>query len=770
MRILDTNQRKNSFFLIRKTRQKALIIMSFLSICVLRFSSAEAQEYQNNDITISASPDGGAGNSVTYYGHTTDVNATPKFDGAKLSGGAIFSQSSGSLLLTAANTRFDRTDNTRQILTSQLQYRVYATGTSLANQPGYSILNLQNTSGNTFSPIVVFSSSGTNGASGNTSIDLLNQPAVLGAGNYTVDVVYVSTYSGSSGATQINDPTNTSSIGYRATFSVSAPAITPSNGVTTWISGSSTDWTLRENWSNGVPSATSDAIIPGHDNGDPYTVAPVLVASSIPYTVRTLTLLNASNPTRATMLVNGGATLTIYGNLNQPGNGLDAATTTKAGVADPNSNSTIVLAGEDQVVRGVLSASDIKIAGRGVKSAVNGVVASNTLTMAPDISDSGVLLQTATETSSGTGNDLEVTFDTSLNVFINLLSTGTLLGETNLSFVRGVLRADRPQKRNDLGGFDLEKFGNIGLDIRPNRDIVGNTTVTRVVGAALNGPTGSGAKPIKRQYIVQGDVNSATVDLVFHYLDSSNKYNEPNGIDENNFLIFRTPNGAAPYSNVYGVVDPSSNTVTRTDLSSGIYTITLGDKNNPLPVSLVAFTAVRSNANATLAWTTASELNNSGFEVQVSSDGATFRKLAFVASQNPNSNQALNYSYTDTENGKNGIRYYRLRQLDISGEEAFSPVRAVSFSGSALASTGLAAYPNPFVDKLDFNLDATAVGTGLAHVQLVDMTGRLVREQNVSVANASLSLSDLASLRSGLYMAKVTLPDGTSQTIRIQKQ
>jgi len=119
---------------------------------------------------------------------------------------------------------------------------------------------------------------------------------------------------------------------------------------------------------------------------------------------------------------------------------------------------------------------------------------------------------------------------------------------------------------------------------------------------------------------------------------------------------------------------------------------------------------------------------------------------------------------------KAGTRSYRLRQLFISGEESFSLVRAVSSSGSATGVTSVAAYPNPFVDKIDFNLNATPIGSGVAHVQLVDMTGRPVREQNVVVQHASRSLNDLASLRSALYVAKLTLPDGTSQTVRAQMQ
>ena len=198
--------------------------------------------------------------------------------------------------------------------------------------------------------------------------------------------------------------------------------------------------------------------------------------------------------------------------------------------------------------------------------------------------------------------------------------------------------------------------------------------------------------------------------------------------------------------------------------------LTLGDKTNPLPVSLVAFAAVRSGANALLSWTTASEQNNKGFNVQVSADGVNYRTLAFVASKSPNSSNELSYKYTDTETAKAGTRYYRLEQVDEDGKLNYSPVRAVGFDGAAATSVALVAYPNPFSDTIGLTVEGATTTDGAAYVQLVDMTGRMVRDQKVSLNGASLALGDLSGLRSGLYLAKVTLPDGTVQTVRVQKQ
>ena len=214
-----------------------------------------------------------------------------------------------------------------------------------------------------------------------------------------------------------------------------------------------------------------------------------------------------------------------------------------------------------------------------------------------------------------------------------------------------------------------------------------------------------------------------------------------------------------------------NHTVTKVAYDGSLNTITLGDEFNPLPVVLVSFDATRSNANALLAWKTATETNSKGFEVQVSTDGTAFRTLGFVSSQSPNSTQARTYKYTDTESGKFGTRYYRLHQVDLDGKDSYSPTRAVSFEGVATDAVALSVYPNPFLDtdKVSLNF-GTDVPNGVAQVQLIDMVGRTVRQQSLAISNASLDLGDLSSLRSGMYLARITMPDGSTQSVRLQKK
>jgi hypothetical protein len=729
--------------------------------------AALAQDFFNDAITLTQKPTGGTSATANYKGQAADspydgytpmgnTSSSPVVTAPAL--GTYDLNNNSTLTITGGLLNVSRPGRNRQYPGAQINYRVYLTNTPA---PAYSILNLT-AAGTDANGDLIFQNT-------NASVDLLS--GLVNGGNYTIDVQFsVDVKNTSTGSiSSVTDPSNSS---YPRAFYVTPPPVTPAGGTTTWQSttanGGSTDWLLASNWSNGVPSATSNAIIPPKNNSA--IVYPVLNNPTATYAVNNLTLQGNTGSSAAQLTI-GTATLSVYGNINQPAGGLAGNTIGIAGVADATQNSTLILAGADQIITGQLLVADIIVAGSGIKSVINIVTPSNTLSFRPTSASAGVIIQSAAQ-DTGSGAVVTV-FDTTKNSYIALLSSSTVSlipgdAETNTSYVKGVMRADR-----NLVNGRVNTFGNIGLDLTPNHT-PGLIVVYRVVGDPLTGPLASGAVPTKRYFQIQGDDNSANsgftgsnLTATFHYLNSAD---ELNGIQEQNLTLFSALQNGAPFTPAYGTLNQANRTVTRVALPSfSNFYLTLGDRTNPLPVSLTAFSATVAGANVNLAWTTATEKNSAGFEVQVSTTGSTYRKLAFVASKSPNSQQQQNYTYVDTEAGKTGTRYYRLRQVDLDGTESFSPVRTASFSGSAVA-TAPSAYPNPFTSYVDLNIDAATAGTAPVRVQLIDMTGRIVREQLISVENASLRLNALDGLNTGLYLAKVSLPNGTTQTLRIQKQ
>ena len=167
----------------------------------------------------------------------------------------------------------------------------------------------------------------------------------------------------------------------------------------------------------------------------------------------------------------------------------------------------------------------------------------------------------------------------------------------------------------------------------------------------------------------------------------------------------------------------------------------------PLPVELAAFSAEARGPVAHLAWTTATEKNNAGFEVEASADGRVFRRLGWVAGQG-SSSVAHAYQFADgTLAAATGPQvYYRLRQLDIDGTATFSPVRTVAAPAGRLAQLQL--WPNPAHGTIAVGGVAPSQG-----MQLLDLTGRVLLSA-VLPAEGPLHLALPTGLAPGVYVVR----------------
>src|SRR5690606_23845374 len=94
---------------------------------------------------------------------------------------------------------------------------------------------------------------------------------------------------------------------------------------------------------------------------------------------------------------------------------------------------------------------------------------------------------------------------------------------------------------------------------------------------------------------------------------------------------------------------------------------------SPLPIELVAFEAKCKNNKNIISWTTASEQNNSAFNVYQSTDGISWEPITLVKG-NGNSNTFISYT-TEVEKQNVTTTYYRLEQIDFSGKTTYySPI------------------------------------------------------------------------------------------------
>ena len=158
-----------------------------------------------------------------------------------------------------------------------------------------------------------------------------------------------------------------------------------------------------------------------------------------------------------------------------------------------------------------------------------------------------------------------------------------------------------------------------------------------------------------------------------------------------NTVCYNSSTSGGPF-NYTASFDVATGTVStswqgRTTSACGGTTCTNG--TTAVPVELIYFKAEATNKANLLRWSTASEQDNAGFQIEKSTNGKDWNILAWVEG-NGNSNEVLEYTYED-EYVSVGTAYYRLKQIDFNGEYEYSDVVKVSRTGQTISTL----YPNP---------------------------------------------------------------------------
>ncbi|WP_337872838.1 T9SS type A sorting domain-containing protein [Ignavibacterium sp.] len=175
-----------------------------------------------------------------------------------------------------------------------------------------------------------------------------------------------------------------------------------------------------------------------------------------------------------------------------------------------------------------------------------------------------------------------------------------------------------------------------------------------------------------------------------------------------------------------------------------------------VPVELTSFVAkVTASGQVELNWSTATELNNHGFQIERKSIDGDYLAIGYVQG-NGTTTERKEYSFTDrtVEPGK---FVYRLKQIDFNGQYEFSPEIEVDVH-PPLQFTIEQNYPNPFNPS-------TKIKFGLAEnsnvkVAVYNILGELV----ATLVNTQLAAGfyevefDAASLPSGMYVYSLETP------------
>jgi photosystem II stability/assembly factor-like uncharacterized protein len=180
-----------------------------------------------------------------------------------------------------------------------------------------------------------------------------------------------------------------------------------------------------------------------------------------------------------------------------------------------------------------------------------------------------------------------------------------------------------------------------------------------------------------------------------------------------------------------------------------------------IPVELSSFTSSVNKNAVTLNWTTATETNNYGFEIEKSKDNENFTTLSFIPGFGTTT-ETKSYSYTSNES-LSGIYYYRLKQIDYDGTSEYSNSIEVEviIPGSYSLSQN---FPNPFNPSttIYFSLPVEAA----VSIKLYNVMGEetaTILSQAYPAGNFSLNL-DASRFTSGVYFYRLEASgnDGSS--------
>lgn len=257
---------------------------------------------------------------------------------------------------------------------------------------------------------------------------------------------------------------------------------------------------------------------------------------------------------------------------------------------------------------------------------------------------------------------------------------------------------------------------------------------------------------------------------IYHW--SGNSIPNMEKIDAGTFVATAIPTSGFVHGEIYGAAYVGSGNFYATDISSLAMTVSttgvfvliasslpddirgLGYGDPLLPVELASFTSTVNKRDVSLNWTTTSETNNSGFEIQRSAANGQWTRVAWISGKGtsviPN-----NYTYAD-RNLNSGSYSYRLKQVDYNGAFEYFNLNNEVVIGAPDRFAVSQNYPNPFnpVTKINFDLPYDSK----VSIKLFDISGKEISTlTNNPMSSGYHTISfDASSLTSGVYFYRIS--------------
>ncbi len=212
------------------------------------------------------------------------------------------------------------------------------------------------------------------------------------------------------------------------------------------------------------------------------------------------------------------------------------------------------------------------------------------------------------------------------------------------------------------------------------------------------------------------------------------------------------------FTNTWEIIAPSSpvangNTLKKIN-ADGNYPRLQNQPDAVLPVELTTFNANVNGNSVELFWSTATEVNNFGFDVERKMGKEEWKTVTFIKGAG-NSNSPKNYTYSDVS-VLAGKYYYRLKQKDIDGSFEYSKIIEATI-GIPEEFEVSQNYPNPFnpTTTISFSLPNKSNVQVVVYNAIGEIITTLVNK-NLNAGVHKINF-DAGNLTSGIYFYKVTM-------------
>lgn len=594
-----------------------------------------------------------------------------------------------------------------------------------------------------------------------------------------------------------------STSGFDIVFSNTSPILYGSSGNSSvWSGGIDTDWYKSENWGGcPIPTCLRDATINGGIVLQP-TITGIATCKSIvinPGATLTIpsgqTLSVCEHYTNLGVLSAANGSTVLFGNaaVNQNINGNltgsnafgNLVVTKTGGAVTPsqaldvrgnftvsNATSTFNASGRYHKVAGNFTnlgtytpgGNTLELNGS-VGQIYNNVGAINHLVM--NHSGPGVTL--ATNMTLGSTGILTLTngriittasYEVTVN---NRSSVATTTGNMS-SFVQGYLR----RYLNANGPYDFPvgeaskgyQRVNINFSYGANPTLIDNIRVNFVPYAVLPTPLGVtdcgltySSNPLNNGrwiFTASNSPTSGNFDLTLYNTGYTNAANA--------WTIMANNGGSWALANGTCVLSPV--TAVRRNGMNGLYEFGTAQGPSALPVQWLSVNARALNDRIRINWATASEENNSGFEVEkLGASTKIFESIGWVDGAG-NSSQINYYSFDDVNVEMNEDYFYKIKQVDFNGASSYSNIVHARIEKQNHSTVQL--YPNPI--KSDSKLVFDLVQSTAVKISIVNVLGEVVVHENLGrlkQGNYNVNITSLFSnLKVGLYTVQVEMDAG----------